>query len=1034
MEQQASTEIATIEKPSKTASNLRRSTRLTNPLRSFSPGEEGARRQPVTRELSSKQSSSDQPSSKRPIDEQPDNVNHRGKQTGRDQTDDNNSNNLQSQDRLPGGTDLSKNVGSDIKPKRGRGRPRKYPSRYTNKKQNDNASTEKQLENKNLSEGQNSFGEAQSKTIFDKQAGVTEEANMDSTEPLREGDSAKVVNLRGRADSADVEFVSETGSSRANFHSNLSETDQTSTQEGKSTSGPSSQSKHGVTRAGQVAIVDQTQSATKKPRRELCIENNCDQNIEMLSKFNDTGVSEISAKNSIIDRSKGKGSVNSSDAKKVVSKSSSSPHSSHYQDDFAAALHETRSPHEMKFGSQSMGTSSKIPKTIASARYARNGNHRNKDDDNHEDSSSELTSDDELQNHLEGVDTTGFITPALEQVIADVIIAFADAGLPLTKMEMRRLAKDMLDSLYDPTNSFSTPDGWFEGLRMRHPGISERKLGQRTKQRFSISKSEIRYNWFRLLESKFAEVHDLNAKLIKQYSLKCTSAELAPGNIYNLEESCYTHLRFPGYSNIPKTKEETIEKVSKVWPLVTMFAAIAADGSCVDPSFVVKALRSLPASESLSQFGNCSKYANAAIFQSESGWTDSNVFREWVRHFAQHLSMKNGTLDSGRLWTLLILDDHPSHQDHLAFSMLRDERVCVVFAPDGNSVMPLPLTRVLYGPVFKQYLKKLQYLSDTRSDAREIKDIISMASEAFFAGATPENIKSGFISCGVWPLEKNIADSNEGELDAHHHLSSYSEQSSFWEAMEIAVDVGSSVRNENSTIVTLEEVELSKKEFHVLASLSNKEDAWLCDKLVLSLSRHVCKGSEVFVVDPQITALLGKPQFQVECITRAAIHSNNIDAKGPVLDRVHGGRLFAHKFIAFPAIVHSSHWVLCVAQFTFGNSCQLWYFDSLGNEIVEEVTNACKTYLEVKALELGHEKIIPCIVRAPCTKVLERPVQTIHAQCGVHVIHALHALSKNLLTWRSQIQNQVPNDVSIFRGFLVSQLVRLFASNSHFSI
>jgi hypothetical protein len=152
---------------------------------------------------------------------------------------------------------------------------------------------------------------------------------------------------------------------------------------------------------------------------------------------------------------------------------------------------------------------------------------------------------------------------------------------------------------------------------------------------------------------------------------------------------------------------------------------------------------------------------------SPSGWINSDLFVEWLKHF---INSCGATPDKK---TVLLLDNHESHISLEAYELCRKYGVTMVsFAPHtSHRCQPLDLT--VYGPLKVAYGKRCTEWMATHPGKRITQyEVSELFGEAYNKIASVDKCVSGFRVAGCWPLNSNIFE--EHEFSASDHLLSAS--------------------------------------------------------------------------------------------------------------------------------------------------------------------------------------------------------------------------------------------------------------------
>ena len=135
----------------------------------------------------------------------------------------------------------------------------------------------------------------------------------------------------------------------------------------------------------------------------------------------------------------------------------------------------------------------------------------------------------------------------------------------------------------------------------------------------------------------------------------------------------------------------------------------------------------------------------------KSGWMTSGNFVKVVQFFVNYTRCSNDRN------ILLILDNHQSHISIEAITFAKENGIVLLAIPSHtfNKLQLLDLT--VFGP-FKTFDSQgtNDWMISNPEKAISIYDLPLICSTAWDRAATPVNIKSGFLSSGIFPLDRSI--------------------------------------------------------------------------------------------------------------------------------------------------------------------------------------------------------------------------------------------------------------------------------------
>ncbi|XP_072171817.1 uncharacterized protein [Diadema setosum] len=140
---------------------------------------------------------------------------------------------------------------------------------------------------------------------------------------------------------------------------------------------------------------------------------------------------------------------------------------------------------------------------------------------------------------------------------------------------------------------------------------------------------------------------------------------------------------------------------------------------------------------------------------SESGWINSELFVDWLKHF---ISFVGATPENK---VLLILDNHTSHATLGAWKTCRDNGVVMVSIPPHTSHKLQPLDRTVYGPLKNAFARQSSNFVKTFKRRITPYDVANILNKAYSKIATVDKAVSGFRCTGIWPINPDVFDDEE---------------------------------------------------------------------------------------------------------------------------------------------------------------------------------------------------------------------------------------------------------------------------------
>ncbi|XP_064606151.1 uncharacterized protein LOC135471033 [Liolophura sinensis] len=321
-----------------------------------------------------------------------------------------------------------------------------------------------------------------------------------------------------------------------------------------------------------------------------------------------------------------------------------------------------------------------------------------------------------------------------ERALADYIIKCSKMFHGLSVKQTRKLAWQYAKANLNTypaqwdTNQEAGQD-WFYGLIKRNP-----ELSLRTPEATSIARATAfnRQN----VNVFFEQYQDI---------LSRPNFKLEPHRLWNLDET--------GVKTVADTtkviSQKCLKQVGQISSaergvLVTMCCCVNAVGTSLPPVYVFPRVN----------FKNhmLNEAPNGSLgLANPSGWMNSNLFPEVLRHFIKHMNVSKDHP------ALLVMDNHESHLGIDTIDLARDNGLIILAFPPHCSHKLQPLDVSVYGP-FKRYYSSAcnDRMLSHPGRAITIYDVASLSAQAYYKAFTPSNIIAGFNRSGIYPVNKDI--------------------------------------------------------------------------------------------------------------------------------------------------------------------------------------------------------------------------------------------------------------------------------------
>lgn len=221
----------------------------------------------------------------------------------------------------------------------------------------------------------------------------------------------------------------------------------------------------------------------------------------------------------------------------------------------------------------------------------------------------------------------------------------------------------------------------------------------------------------------------------------------------NFTASCVFNIDEVGITTVPnKTPKiltprgkRCVSKVSSAerGQTVTAICCMSASGNYVPPALIFP--RKRPKAELMD---GC--IPEATMFVSESGYVNSELFVQWLKHFKKHVRT------SAENQVLLILDNHSSHISLECVTYAKNNYIHLLSLPPHSSHKMQPLDRTVF-KVLKDYYGNYceQWMSTHPGRIITQYQVAGLFAKAYEKTASIGRAVKGFETCGIWPIDKH---------------------------------------------------------------------------------------------------------------------------------------------------------------------------------------------------------------------------------------------------------------------------------------
>ncbi|XP_031328946.1 uncharacterized protein LOC116166154 [Photinus pyralis] len=278
---------------------------------------------------------------------------------------------------------------------------------------------------------------------------------------------------------------------------------------------------------------------------------------------------------------------------------------------------------------------------------------------------------------------------------------------------------------------------WYYHFLKRNKVISLRKPEPTSINRISAFNETQVNQFFQNLKKLYEKYHFSNEK------------------IFNVDETGISTMQKPSKRVGPKGIKQFGAKTSaERGKTVTVICCFNAAGTCyVPPMFIFPRTRTT----TLEKNGP----PNAKYSCSKSGWSNEQLFYEWLQHF---IDIVKPSKDHP---VLIILDNHSSHISIAIYECCKQNGIVLLTIPPHTSHRLQPLDLTFYGPLKAAFYRQCDnYL--LHFERITPYDLAELFHKAYSQVATMDKAQSGFKTPGIWPFDSEKF-TKEDFLASNHH-------------------------------------------------------------------------------------------------------------------------------------------------------------------------------------------------------------------------------------------------------------------------
>ncbi|GLV44537.1 hypothetical protein CBL_12116 [Carabus blaptoides fortunei] len=338
-----------------------------------------------------------------------------------------------------------------------------------------------------------------------------------------------------------------------------------------------------------------------------------------------------------------------------------------------------------------------------------------------------------VRDNIKAMGRLSVFSTDMERIISKHILHLEECFFGLTVKEVRTLAFDLAEKYALPhcfnRDKKNCCKKWFYAFLKRYP-----HLLLRTPEGTSMARARgfIRenVNHFLALLERIVDEHQFTAD-----------------TIFNVDESGFTTVQ-KGLPKIVarKGKHQAGSLISGERGVnTTMVCAVSAAGLYIPAMIIFKRKKSHPDLK-------IGAPPTSIVTISDTGYINSDLFVEWLKHFQKHINCNVGNK------VLLLLDGHTTHSKNLqACEFARKNGIVLLQLPGHTTHRLQPLDIAFFGPL-QTYFTQAQeaFLRLYKGDKIYQTQMSKLLNEAYGRAASGGIAESAFRASGIWPVNRHV--------------------------------------------------------------------------------------------------------------------------------------------------------------------------------------------------------------------------------------------------------------------------------------
>lgn len=335
-----------------------------------------------------------------------------------------------------------------------------------------------------------------------------------------------------------------------------------------------------------------------------------------------------------------------------------------------------------------------------------------------------------------------FLSQEEEDSLSKHLIDMASMGFGYDVIQVKTLVRLMLKK-----NEDEVTHAWFQYFMKRHPELARRRAQAFDKNRMAGSSAEGVKSYFELLQLAFKKCEELSF-----------GEELTPNRIFVADEVGFDNNNSKLYTITRKGDKHPFAINVSNQIHITIMDFAGANGWAGPEFLLIPGIRQKPKfNAELSKY-----FPDSQVSMTPKGYMNEDSFLQWVNFFIEKIKGIRGNPEA---WVLLVVDGHSSHvYAPEALKALNKNNILAISLPSHSTNLLQVHDVSIFHPLKAGFRSSIDSWTRRNGLNMKLEHFPEILSACWGNAHSSNNIRSGFRSTGLWPLNLNWLAENKRKL------------------------------------------------------------------------------------------------------------------------------------------------------------------------------------------------------------------------------------------------------------------------------